>query len=225
MYLVLNATPFAGCVVNNTSTNSPKKILLYFLLALVTFTLSGCGEEDGGGDSEGSGAKVVVKSGWHFQGRDCLACHNVELKSEEHLLVAGTLYKDSSVTNEDDLNNVCGGEIVVNFYDGTNYNNLIYSSTTYKDAASKGYNGKGNLFILQRKLGIISSGGYYIELATPTGQVLADKYLHKFSAQPYDINNPVDYSNQLSCNACHSTQATSRAYPLYVKSSAVTLCK
>ncbi len=200
-----------------------KKNLLYLLLTLFVFTLSGCGDEDGG-DSEDSGAKAAVKQGWHFPGRDCLACHNVDLKQEKYLLVAGTLYKDKNVSNEDDLNNVCGGEIVINLYDTNNPANLIYSSTSYKDANSKGYNGKGNLFILQRKLGIISSGEYYIELATPNAQVLAKKYLHRFSAQPYDINNPVDYSNQLSCNACHSSQASSKAWPLYVTTS-VSLCK
>ena len=200
-----------------------KKYIVYLLLTLFALTLSGCGEEEEGG--EGDATSSASTQGWHFQGRDCLACHNVDLQQEKYLLVAGTLYKSSSISDQEDFNSMCGGEIVVNFYDTNNPANLIYSSTNYKDANSKGYKGKGNLFILQRKLGIISSQDYYIELATPNNEVLADKYLHRFSAQPYDINNPADNANQLSCNACHSSQTTSKALPLYVKSSAVSLCK
>ena len=183
--------------------------------------MSGCGEDEGLATNE---SNATAAQGWHFPGRDCLACHNVDLQASKHLLVAGTLYRDRNVSNQDDINNVCGGEIVVNFYDPNNLITPIYSSADEQDVNSKGYRGKGNLFILQRKLGIISAGDYLIELATSNGDVLADKYLHHFSSQPYDINNPADNSNQLSCNACHSSQATSKAWPLYVTKS-VTLCK
>ena len=198
-----------------------KKMIFLFIVAL-SLILSGCGNDEGSGASE---SNTTATQGWHFQGRDCLACHNVDLATEEHLLIGGTLYKNQSVQNQDDLNETCGGEIVVNFYDNPFATVPSYSSSDYKDVNSKGYKGKGNLFILQRKLGLISAGDYYIELATTNGDVLADRYLHKFSSQSYDINNPIDWTNRVSCNACHSSQKNAPAYPLYVKTSAVSLCK
>lgn len=199
-----------------------KKKLIVLFIVILSLIVSGCGEGEG---SESGGSNVATAQGWHFQGRDCLACHNVDLGDAKHLLIGGTLYKNRTVQNQDDLNAVCGGEIVVNFYDANNSANLIYSSSNYKDVNSKGYKGKGNLFILQRRLGLISAGNYYIELATTNGNILADKYLHTFSAQPYDINNPTNWGNRVSCNACHSSQQNAPAYPLYVKTSAVSLCK
>ena len=196
-----------------------KKIIFLFIVTL-SLIVSGCGEDEGSATNESN----TTAQGWHFQGRDCLACHNVDLQDSEHLLVGGTLYKDQNVSNQDDINNVCGGEIVVNFYDPNNLLTPIYSSADFKDVNSKGYKGKGNLFILQRELGVLSSGDYFIELTTTSGAVLADKYRHTFSSQPYDINNPSDWGNRVSCNACHSSQQHAKAYPLYVTSS-VSLCK
>ncbi len=188
--------------------------LTLFVLLNAALLLSGC-SEDGG--EEGDSPTAVVQ-GWHFQGRDCLACHNVDLGENRHLLIGGTLYKSQYVTaqEQDNLDKMCGGNLVINFYDVNSPTNLIYSSKTYEDTASKGYKAKGNLFILQRKLALISQGDYFVEITDANGNILSTKYRHSFSAQPYDSNNPQDNTNALSCNACHSTTAHSKAYPIYV---------
>jgi len=177
-----------------------KREILYSVLALIlTFTLSGCGEDEGG---ESGSSTATVAQGWHFQGRDCLACHNSDLNPNKHLLFGGTFYKDSSVNNQDDINNVCGGEFVVNFLD--NKFNTVYSSKDYKDASSKGYKGKGNLFILQRKLRLLTAGIYHVQITDTNGNVMATSgYSHSVSSGDYDINNPTDNANRISCNACH----------------------
>ena len=169
---------------------------IYFLLALFsTLILSGCGEDEG---SE----STASTQGWHFQGRDCLACHNVDLGEDKHLLYAGTFYRDANVSNQDDLNSVCGGKFVVNLLDSSF--NVVYSSKDYEDSNSKGYNGKGNLFVLQRKLRLLSAGTYHAQITDANGTVMAvSGYDHFFTSQDYDINNPADNLNRLSCNACH----------------------
>ena len=178
--------------------------------------MSGCGEEEGEGTS--------TTQGWHFQGRDCLACHNVDLGNEKHLLFGGTLYKSDTITNQDDTNNMCGGDLIVNFID-TN-GSVIYSSKDYKVADSKGYKAKGNLFILKRALNVLSPGSYYVQVTDTNGSVLAvtSSASHQFDGQNYDINNRSNSSNRVACNACHSNTGSQK--PLYVNNTAnLNLCQ
>ena len=186
-----------------------KKRFLTLLLLSCTLILSGCGED------EGEEGVATQEQGWHFQGRDCLACHNSDLNEDKHLLFGGTLYKDANVTNQDDLNNICGGEFVINFLDGGF--NTIYSSKDYIAQGSDGYKAKGNLFILQRELRLISAGNYYVQITDANGTVMAvtNGATHSFTSQDYDINNPADFANRLSCNACH-IQGGAQA-PLFVQ--------
>jgi len=198
-----------------------KRNFLYSILVIaLTFTLSGCGEDE----EEGSSSTAAVTQGWHFPGRDCLACHNVDLNPDKHLLFGGTLYKSSTVTNQDDLNNVCGGDFVINFLD-TAFQ-PVYSSKNYIDTNSKGNKGKGNLFILQRKLRLLTAGSYYVQVTDVNGSVMAvtSGATHKFTSQDYDINNPVDFGNRLACNSCHINGGSQA--PLFVNSLAnLNLCK
>jgi len=188
-----------------------RKNIFYLLLLSTTLILSGCGEDEG--DESNT---TATTQGWHFQGRDCLACHNVNLQDDKNLLVAGTVYKTDAVTEQDNTNEMCGGNLRINFYDSANPAYLLYSSNDYVDANSKGYQGKGNVFILNRMLGIISLGNYYIEIADKNNTALTSKVWHSFSAQPYDVNNPIDYANRVSCNACHSPSASAPQKPIYV---------
>ena len=187
------------------------KTILTLVLLSCTLIMSGC--EDG--EEGGEGTTTTAKQGWHFQGRDCLACHNSDLNEAKHLLYGATLYKDANVTNQDDLQNVCGGEFIVNFLDGGF--NLIYSSKDYKAEGSNGYKAKGNLFILQRKLRLFSAGNYYIQITDANGTVMAvtNGATHSFTSQDYLSSNPADYANRLSCNACHIQGGNQK--PLYVQ--------
>ena len=194
-----------------------KKYMSVFLLASLLL-LSGCGEDEG---SEDEGGTVDSASqGWHYPGRDCLACHNSDLGESKHLLVAGTVYRDQNVVNQDDIANVCGGELIINFLDSNS--NVVYSSNDYKDSNSKGYKGKGNIFILQRTLRLLTAGTYRAQITDTSGTQMAISGLsHSFTSQDYDINNPTDSGNRLSCNACH-IKGGSQA-PLYIQDA--TLCK
>ena len=200
-----------------------QSLLYTFLILALTFTLSGCGEDEGGEEGdEGGSSTTALKQGWHFPGRDCLACHNVDLNPDKHLLFGGTLYKSSTISNQDDINNVCGGEYVINFLDAGA--NIVASSKNNVDTNSKGNKGKGNLFILQRKLRLLSAGSYYVQVTDTNGSVMAvtNGATHSFTSQDYNINNPADYGNRLACNACHIRGGNQA--PLFVQNN-LNLCK
>ena len=199
-----------------------KSLNILFISAMMIF-MAGCGEEDESGEATVATSSSEVVQGWHFQGRDCLACHNVDLQESKHLLFGGTLYKEKSVVNQDDLNNVCGGDYIINYLD--NNSNIVYSSKDYIDVNSKGNKGKGNLFILKRELPLISWGSYTIEVTTQDGTTMAKSGpTHSFTSQGYDINTPVDYANRVSCNACHIKGGEQP--PIYVNFTAnQTLCQ
>ncbi len=188
------------------------KILTLALLASLAF--SGCERPPALADGE---------QGWHFQGRDCLACHNVDLGEDKHLFFAGTLYKDKNVTDQDNIDNVCGGKFVVNFLDGDF--NSVFTSKTYKDSNSKGYDAKGNIFVLNRKNPNLSADTYHVQiLDEATNKILAvSNYTHKFNLEAYDANNPKNTENRISCNSCHSSTNGFTA-PLYVQANK-NLCK
>ena len=191
-----------------------KDKLTILLLAIGLLVLSGCGDDD---EEE----KTSSGQGWHFQGRDCLACHNQDLKEDKHLLFAGTIYKNKDVVNQDDENSACGGELIVNFLDKDF--NTVYSSKNYKANNSSGYNAKGNIFILQRELRLLASQTYSVQVTSASGMVMAaSNYSHKFSSQDYDANKNVDFDNRISCNACHRNGGNTS--PLYIQANKE-LCK
>jgi len=167
---------------------------IYIILFSSLLFLTGCSEDDEG-DS--------LSQGWHYPGRDCLACHNVDLGEDKHLLFAGTVYKYDSVIDTDNVDNLCGGELFVEFLDSSY--NLALSSKDYKDSTSPGYNGKGNIFILQRELRLLSAQNYTMRITNVDGLTMAQSLSnsHTFTSQDYDINLPGDWNNRLSCNSCH----------------------
>ena len=181
------------------------KIVALTLLASLAFL--GCERPPALADGE---------QGWHFQGRDCLACHNIDLGEDKHLLFAGTLYKDQNVTDQDNIENTCGGEFVVNFLNASL--EPVFSSQAYEDSNSKGYDAKGNIFVLNRENPNLSADRYYVQIKNKaTDKVLAvSNYTHKFNLEAYDINNAKNYENRVSCNSCHNNSKGDTA-PLFVQ--------
>lgn len=174
-----------------------KKNISLLLAILFAASLSACGGTDVGN----------IVAGWHFQGRDCLSCHMVDLQAQRHLTVAGTVFKAPSVNDLDDLNNVCNGNLRLQFLDTGM--RVAFDSQDYEDQNSKGYKGKGNIFILNRKLASIQ-GLYFIKLLAEDGTLLAQSGIHQFTSS-FDRNNPADINNRYSCNACHSLSPSGTA--------------
>lgn len=186
-----------------------KKITL-LLVILFAASFSACGGTDVGN----------VTAGWHFQGRDCLSCHMVDLQAQRHLTVAGTVFKSASVSDLDNLDNVCNGTLRLQFLD-TSLNTAI-DSKDYEDQNSKGYKGKGNVFILNRKLASLQ-GMYFIKLLAEDGTQLAQSGIHQFTTS-FDKNNPSDINNRYSCNACHSLSPSGGAPGLIYPTSNTNKC-
>lgn len=184
------------------------KFALTFLI-LIPFLFMGCELDE---DEDHEETETVKVAGWHFQGRDCLSCHNVDLQSDKHLSFAGTIYKDKNVTDVNDLNQVCGGDFVVKFLDTSFATQL--SSADNEDIDSKGYQGMGNVFMLKRQ-NIPLNGNYYIQITDRNSSVLAVSGIHSFNGDEYSIDTADDLSNRVACNACHKTGGT--ASPLYAQ--------
>ena len=165
--------------------------LNFMLMLVAAFMLVGCSDEN----SE-------TASGWHFQGRDCLSCHNTNLKEQKNLLVGGTLYRSSTVNDVDSISEVCDADFVVNFLDSS-YATQI-SSKDYEDIESAGYEGKGNVFVLSKYLDTLN-GDYYMQIVDrTTNKTLAQSTaLHSFNSS-YSNANSTDVNNQNSCNSCHA---------------------
>ena len=169
----------------------------HLTLLLLSSILLSCGGDEG----EATGPQV---QGWHFQGRNCLACHNVDLKPERHLLIAGTVFKSATASDPDDMSQVCGGELHLQLLDGSY--NVVFDSRNYKDPNSRGYRGKGNVFVLKRVFPDVTPGDYYVRIIDSNGTTLAQSTtLHAFtSILGFDPReNPTDPRNRFSCNACH----------------------
>jgi len=82
------------------------------------------------------------------------------------------------------------------------------SSADYADSGSKGDNGKGNLFILQRLLNTLE-GSYIIEITDGSGNELASSdHAHRFSGGAYRV----DGENRRACNACHQASDGTQIY-------------
>jgi hypothetical protein len=181
---------------------------------MLSLLFAGCGDTGSGENNVSSNAQ-----GWHFQGRDCLACHNVDLQADSHLLVAGTLFKSEYVNDEDDLSESCGGDLIINFENTAT--RTVTSSADYADSSSKGNNGKGNLFILQRLLNTLD-GNYLIRITDSNGTELASsEHPHRFNGKAYSVDDAVDGENRRSCNVCHQAADETQ---LYVQSN-VDLCR
>jgi len=191
------------------------KILQGVLILFMLIGFLGCEDEEG----EEEVASTTTQ-GWHFQGRDCLACHNVDLQREQHLFVGGTLFKTVTFSDQDDLDNSCGGAWVLNFLDSGS--NVVYSSLSYTDSSSNGDKGRGNLFVLARMLDAIS-GDYYLQITDTSGNELAlSSTLHNFTYDDYETTNSADFANRRSCNACHVSGGVTQ--PLFVQSN-LQLCE
>lgn len=170
-----------------------KKIGIFAGMLACLAVITACG----GLGSDVTGTAI----GWHFQGIDCLSCHNVDLISQKHQLVAGTLFKNTVISDTYDLSNVCNVPLRVQFLD---FNFRVkLDSRDYEDSASRGYRGMGNLFILMRMLDTLQ-GSYFIRILSEDGVKLAQSVTpHSFTSS-FDKSNPADLMNRYSCNACHS---------------------
>lgn len=196
------------------------KHLLTYGLIILTFILTSCGEGEGEGEVSTS---TVSKQGFHMPGRDCLACHNYDLQPVRHLTVGGTVFKSQNVNDVNNVSNLCGGNLKIKFIDAITSN--VIDSTNYEDTNSKGYKGKGNVFILSRKLPNIQ-GNYYVQITDENNNVIAVSTLpHSFTSGQYDITNPTDTANRYSCNACHSINSKGGAPGIIYPNSNANLCK
>jgi len=137
-------------------------------------------------------------SGVHFQGRDCLSCHNVDLGLSSHLSIGGTLYR-SALSNPDDLFEMCNSRVYLQILDG---NTVVYDTKTANNEYSAGYNGKSNLFALINTMPI-GTGAYTMRIVSSAGTTLAQSLtLHNLTTG-FDPLNPTDLNNRYSCNSCH----------------------
>ncbi|MEO5359760.1 MAG: hypothetical protein H7843_04860 [Nitrospirota bacterium] len=198
-----------------------KKILMAAATSMLMLVLVSCGGGSGGDSggsssagttgyyypvtsgttiSNNSGNSGTVTSSAHNQAKDCLLCHTADLQSSSRLTVGGTMYTAASVSSVNDLNYAYNGIIRIQFLD--NNTNVAADSIYYTDPSSKGYNARGNLFILSRMMPALL-GNYYIRLLDSTGaQIAKSNRMHRFS-YAYNSTNPIDPTNMYSCNACH----------------------
>lgn len=159
----------------------------YFLSFITVFIFFGCG-----GDED----KLI--SGVHFQGRDCLSCHNVDLAESSHLSIGGTVYR-SATSNRDDLFNMCNSPVSLQILNGSN---IVYDTQTVNSANAPGFNGKSNLFALINDMPI-GTGAYTMRIVSSAGTVLAQSStLHNLTTG-FNAANPSDLNNRYSCNSCH----------------------
>ncbi|MDF1880404.1 hypothetical protein JHD50_03645 [Sulfurimonas sp. MAG313] len=167
------------------------KYLYTVLAAVLIFT--GCGDEQPAEDT-----------GTHFQGRDCLSCHNIDLKEDSYLSIGGTVYRSPLIpdTPEDNLNSTCTERIHMQLLVS---GSLQYDSKNFNPEDAPGFNGVGNLFTLIRNTSI-NAGSYQVRLYNDLGQSQSSAGdNHSFSSTGFDLNNPSDLNNRFSCNACHQT--------------------
>ncbi len=201
------------------------KIMSLAFLVFITFSLTGCGiEESGGegGEDDGDEEEASQTQGVHFQGRDCLLCHNVDLGPDRHLTVAGTVFKREN-PDVNQMDDACGGNLRIQFLDGNR--SVRFDSGDDEESNAKGNKGKGNVFILQRILASLR-GEYDVRILSENGVTLAESdEPHRFQSQ-FDPAFPADSDNTHSCNACHSTQPVEGvAGPISVRSGLESNCE
>ena len=171
-------------------------------LALITSILlfSGCG----GGDSTNNKS---TQTDWHYQGRDCLSCHNVDLKESKHLTFGGTIYKRIDINNSDDLDQVCDTTVKLLLMDTSG--NIIVDTSLTQDKNSSGFLGKGNFFVLKRDLPSIT-GRYIVKIVNDQNKLITSSTIHSFNTE-FNKEKPADNSNRYSCNSCHNIPSKNRA--------------
>ena len=166
------------------------KLTLLSSLILMMLILNSCNDSESDSTSKGL----------HFQGRDCIACHNIDLQKEKHLIIGGTLFKNTLPSNGENLNTLCDEEMIINFLDENNLSKVVHHSIS---SSSKGNKGKGNFFMLQRENQAIS-GEYIMQIVNKKGTILAQ------SNRDHDFNtiliNDADPENRYSCNSCHTSE-------------------
>ena len=156
-----------------------------YAAALAVLLFTGCG-----GDSTSDPASTGV----HFQGRDCLSCHNKDLAPSSHLTMGGTVYK-SATSNINNLNETCSELLHIEF------GSLILSTKRANAVDAAGFNGRGNVFAFIKDMPI--TGTYEVSIVKDDGSfVLASTIDHPFMGG-FDENNPSDTNNRYSCNTCH----------------------
>ena len=170
-------------------------------LALTTsiLLLSGCGG--------GSTSSKATQIDWHYQGRDCLSCHNVDLQESRHLTFGGTIYKNVDVNSSDDLDKVCDTTMKLLLMDTSG--NIIVDTSLTQDKTSAGHLGKGNFFVLKRDLPSIT-GRYIVKIVNEENKLITSSTIHSFNTE-FNKNEPTDNSNRYSCNSCHNVPSKNRA--------------
>ena len=164
------------------------KIIRFVIVAVVAVLFIGCG-----------GSSTDRDSSFHFQGRDCLSCHNYDLKPDKHLSIAGTLYKSADVIDAEE--NLVDKKIYVQLLDRDK--NVIIDTSTDKKGS---FFATGNFFVLAKEQGDIN-GDYLVRLIDENGNVLAfSSSFHSFSSN-FDKDSPDDTNNRYSCNSCHTIPA------------------
>ena len=159
-----------------------------YLSLLLSLLFIGCGGSDSESFTPG------VNTGVHFQGRDCLSCHNVDLQASSHLSIGGTVYKALD-SDKNDLNQACSERLHIEFVGGP-------KTKDANPVNSPGFNGRGNIFALIKDMPI-SSGSYNMRIVQDDGTVLVTSgTAHSFNTG-FDKNNPSDLNNRYSCNTCH----------------------
>ena len=163
--------------------------IIIFLLLFGLFQ-NGCTEDNN-----------LNTQGLHFQGRNCIACHNNDLQEDRHLIIGGTLFKSPSNADGENLNTICNETLLINFLNENN-RSIQYSS---KLSTSKGNKGKGNFFILEDENNQNITGSYIMQIIKNDHNktILADSLnqVHRFNDI---ITDSVDLNNRYSCNSCHT---------------------
>lgn len=156
----------------------------------------------------------------HFQGRDCMLCHNVDLAEDSHLSLAGSLFI-SEDSNINDITDMCDQKMYIRFVEDNG--SITWSNEGVSPDDAAGWNGQGNMFTLLREA-LVPSGSFNIHLVGPNGLVVAQSSSkHTFSGN-YDPFNGEDSSNRYSCNACHH-QGTSTAPGLIYVQQNISECR
>jgi len=166
---------------------SPKYLNLFFTLFLLI--LAGCSSESGRAD------------GAHFQGKDCLHCHNVDLKETSHLAFGATLFQEEpNEENYEDPEMFCNIPLYLQLKKVDS--SIVYDSRQTNTTDDPGFNGEGNIFALLQKQ-MIPNGSYLVSIVNKSGDILLDSSaMHSFNGS-YHPEKTDDDSNRYSCNACH----------------------
>jgi hypothetical protein len=134
-------------------------------------------------------SEVYHADGTHFQGKDCMACHNVELKQPLSQQFAGTLFANSTGTKR------CKVTPYIELYDPS-------GDITFSGQFQTSYSGDGNFAYFNPTNKV--SGNFLVRILDKEGALLSQSTLsHNFN-DTYQINSPSDTQNRFSCNACHS---------------------